>query len=317
MRDYCPSKQEQEKLKIKKTDKHSRAKRKSAKNSSVKDQSEKKSFLIILPIIFFVALIVMLIFFFLKKEINNLQQLKANRSVLLSDRGLPRAFLFFDVDDERLLVVDLKGFERDLDFDQEKFSQALLEEASLSSQLNQRIFYSFVLETVIDENFDYAITSLGKTELQAAFQDQKAYYHFLKNPELEWQFIDLNEQQITEISESLRREESFYNCPVAIVNTTDQSGLASKLASILQKASFLIIKRASNSDNLAETYFVYDPNLEDCQPLLDKLKNILPEKKMIADHQAAQAERAGLVIYIGQDLAELYFLFIDFFHGHL
>ena len=111
-------------------------------------------------------------------------------------------------------------------------------------------------------------------------------------------------------------EQSFFNCPVAIVNTTDQAGLANKLASILEKVSFLIIKKDSNGENLEKSYFVYDPQLEECQPLLDKLTEIMPETRVQADHQIAQTERAGLVIYIGKDLADLYFLFVDLFHGH-
>ena len=255
-------------------------------------------------------------FFIFKKEFSQLYQLKKNSSVLLIKDDLPRAFLFFDVANQELVVIDLQDFDSNLDFDREKFSQAILEEASFSSEIEKRIFYSFLLDNVIDDHFVYQTPSLGREELTEAFKSKKYYYYFLKNPEVSWKYLDFSSDNITNISEQLRQEESFFNCPVAIVNTTNQPGLANKLASLLEKVSFLIIKKDSNSSNLEESYFVYDPQLEECDLLLDKLKEIMPEAKVKEDHQAAQAERAGLVIYIGQDLADLYFLFVNLFHGH-
>ena len=310
MRDYCPSKKEQEKLKIKKSNK---ASKKSKKRG---EETANKSLLISLLSVFVILVIGVVVFFAFKKEFGRLYQLKNNRSVLLLEDDLPRAFLFFDVANDELVLVDLKNFDSNLDFDREKFSQAILEEASFSSEVEKRIFYSFLLDSVIDDHFDYQFSSLGKEELSEAFKNKKYYYYFLKNPDVNWRYVDFSSDGISSISEKLRQEESFFNCPVAIVNTTDQPGLANKLASLLEKASFLIIKKDSNSSNLEESYFVYDPQLDECAVLLDKLKEIMPETKVKEDHQAAQAERAGLVIYIGQDLADLYFLFIDLFHGH-
>ena len=310
MRDYCPSKKEQEKLKIKKSNK---ASKKSKKRG---EENTHKSLWISFLSVFVVLVVGVLLFFAFKKEFSQLYQLKTNRSVLLIKDDLPRAFLFFDVSNEELIVIDLNDFDSSLDFDREKFSQAILEEASFSSEVEKRIFYSFLLDNVIDDHLDYQSPSLGREELTESLKNKKYYYYFLKNPDVSWKYLDFSSDNITNISEQLRQEESFFNCPVAIVNTTDQPGLANKLASLLEKASFLIIKKDSNSSNLEESYFVYDPQLDECAVLLDKLKEIMPETKVKEDHQAAQAERAGLVIYIGQDLADLYFLFVNLFHGH-
>ena len=309
MRDYCPSKKEQEKLKIKKT-------RKSANSNKRGSNLPSRSLVLTLISVLLILVVGSLLFFFFRKEVNQLYQLKTNRSVLLIDNNLPRAFLFFDVKNEELLLIDLKNFDKQLDFDREKFGKAVLEEASFSSEVEKRIFYSFLLDNVIDDHFEYRLPSLGKEELTTSFKNKKYYYHFLKNPDINWHYVDFDNNNIEDISEKLGAEQSFFNCPVAIVNTTDQAGLANKLASLLEKVSFLIIKKDSNSENLEKSYFVYDPQLEECQSLLDKLTEIMPETRVQADHQIAQAERAGLVIYIGKDLADLYFLFVDLFHGH-
>lgn len=238
----------------------------------------------------------------IKIELKNLYQLKQNEQILLIKNKRPLAILFFNVNNKQLVVTDLR---------QKNFDLSILEnEATLSSSAKKNLIYSFLLDTAFDQSFDYPSNNLDRESLLTFFKNQKIYSFFLKDRELLWkeQNFEQNNFQLVE---------PMFNCSVALVNTTNEIGLANSLASIFEKSAFSIIKKDSNTENLAQTKIVYDPSEESCGGALSKLSKIMPESLIVADREDASNHRAALVIYIGRDLADLYLFFINFFHSQI
>jgi predicted RNA-binding protein len=108
-----------------------------------------------------------------------------------------------------------------------------------------------------------------------------------------------------------------FNCPVALINTTGETGLANSLAKMLEKSSFSIIKKDNNAENLEQTKIIYNSEEESCNQLLKKLDKILPQSLLVADKNEPLENRSAMVIYIGRDMADLYVFFVNLFHGQL
>ena len=80
---------------------------------------------------------------------------------------------------------------------------------------------------------------------------------------------------------------------------------------MLEKSAFLVIKKDSNSEDLAQTQIVFNPQEENCQLLLSKLQTIVPAGAVITSEEETENRRAAAVIYIGKDLADSYNFFMN------
>jgi hypothetical protein len=238
----------------------------------------------------------------IKSKLTDFYQLKTNERLLLIENQKPVGILFFNVDDQQLVITDLRESNFDL--------SSLDKEATLSSSVKKNLVYAFLFQTAFDQSYQYPYDDLSREKLLAFFKNQKNYYFFLKNQELLWR-----EQTLVQVN--VDQEQPIFNCAVALINTTTETGLANSLATILENSAFSIIKKGSNTDNLAQTKIIYNQNEPACEEVLKKLQRILPESLVVADQQAALQQRAALVIYIGRDLADLYVFFINLFHGQV
>lgn len=243
-----------------------------------------------------VVLIIVLSFFAFKIEFVKFYQLKENERVLLLKDQKPIAYLFFNVNNKQVSVTDL----REINFDVDNLDQT----ASFAGDLNKTLFYAFFLNTVFDHSYDYAQADLSKESLLTFFKDKKPYHFFLQDRTVLWREQEFDSKNSVLV-------EPVFDCPVAIINTTPESGLANSLASMLEKSSFSIIKKDSNTENLPQTKIFYNPNEESCGCLLDKLDKIFPPSLVSVDEAETLNHRAALVIYIGKDLADLYNFFIS------
>lgn len=280
LHDYCPNK-------------------KSKKSNQKKKIKLNQKLLISLGL---VGLVLLLSFLAIKIELSKLFRLKENQRVLLVKDHQPLAILFFNADNKQLLVTDLRQRNFDL--------SALEQEATLSGNTKEKLIYSFLLDTAFDQSYEYSSNNLDKQSLLDFFKDQKIYYFFLKDQELLWREQDY-EQEINYMVKPV------FDCPVALINTTGEAGLASSLSKILEKSSFSIIKKDNNAENLEQTKIIYNPEEESCAQLLKKLDKILPQSLIVADKNETLENRSAMVIYIGRDLADLYVFFVDLFHGQL
>jgi hypothetical protein len=251
---------------------------------------------------FLVLIVVFLAAMAIKNELSKLYKLKENERVLLTKDQKLVAILFFDVNNKQLVVTDLRQNNFDL--------SSLSQEASVSGNLRKNMVYSFLLDMVFDQSYEYPAKDLSKESLITFFKEHKIYYLFLKDKQLLWR-----EQQFRPELPSVTMP--VFDCPVALINTTGETGLASSLASLLEKSAFSIVKKDSNDQNLEQTRIVYDPEEGSCGKPLEKLKKILPQSLITADKPETSSHRAALVIYIGRDLADLYLFFVNFFHGQL
>ncbi len=258
------------------------------------------------PKLFFSGLLVILVIFFValavKIELAKFYRLKSNERILLLNENKPVAILFFNVENKQLLLTDLSETNFDLSI--------LEKEATLTSELNKNLLYSFLFDMAFEQSFVYKSADLSREELLVFFKDKPRYYFFLKDPDLLWR-----EQKFDQKLPSLSKP--AFSCPVALINTTSEAGLASSLASILEKSAFSIIKKDNNQQNLEQSKIFYDPDEKNCAPLLDKVKEILPTGSVVANQEEVLAHRAALVIYIGRDLADLYLFFVNFLHGQI
>ena len=259
--------------------------------------------------LFFVIFLVLLVFFLLclavKTELNKFYKLKSNERVLLTKNQQPVAILFFNVADKQLVVTDLRSTNFDL--------TKLATEASLSGKLQKNLIYTFLLGMTFDNNYEYVTSGLEREDLLAFFRHQSKYYLFLKDRDTLWR-----EQQFEQdkISPALTFKPVFA-CPVALINTTKESGLANMMATVLEKSAFSIIKKDSNQDNLGQSKIFYDESVKECGQLLAQLQKVLPDSVLINDREKAIEQRAALAIYIGRDLADLYLVFVNLFQGQI
>lgn len=283
--DYCP---------------HSKTNK--VKTKAVKPS--KKTFALNQRVVFIVglvALVILLSFVAIKLQLENLYQLKENERVLLLQNKKPIAILYFNVNNKQLVVSDLR---------RENFDLSSLDSATISSQLKRNLIYSFILGTAFDQSYEYSSNNLDRDSLTIFFKKQKIYYSFLKDKDLLW-------KEQTYAKDNSLIMEPIFNCPIALINTTGEAGLASSLANIFEKSAFSIIKKDDNKQNLSQSKITYDPDQPACQQIIEKLNKILPESSLVADKNDVAENRASLVIYIGRDLADLYLFFVNLFHGQI
>lgn len=265
----------------------------SKKNGSKKTFDFSQKFLVPFILVF---IVIVLSVISIKNELTKFYSLKENERVLLLKNQEPIAYLFFNVNNKQIIVTDL----RQSNFDLDGFDHS----ASFEGELNKNLFYAFLLDTVFDHSYEYTQTNLDANDLLTFFKDKRAYRVFLQDKELLWR-----QQKFSPKNSVL--VEPIFDCPVAIINTTSEPGLANSLASMLEKSSFSIIKKDSNMDNLEQTRVFYSSSEESCGRLLEKLDKIFPPSLVSINETETLNHRAAMVIYLGRDLAELYNFFVS------
>lgn len=98
----------------------------------------------------------------------------------------------------------------------------------------------------------------------------------------------------------------YEDCLVAVVNTTEEVGLASKFSTIIEKNGAVVIRITDQNSPYQLSTFSFDPENNSCQSLSERLRVLFPGQ-IIKQHQAQlQHEyRADLIIFIGKDFLNL------------
>ena len=98
----------------------------------------------------------------------------------------------------------------------------------------------------------------------------------------------------------------YEDCSVAVVNTTEKIGLASKMSNILEKNGVVVVRVTDQSSPYQLSTFSFSSGHGSCQPLSERLQVLFPSQVIQQNHDKLQQEyRADLVIFIGKDLADL------------
>ncbi len=320
MRDYCPSRREQKKLKAKKV--KARKVRRSKKKASLVNWQ--KLLLVLISLLLLISL-GLLLFHLVKNQLIKRHQLSHNYHLLIVDDQRPFAWVVFAPVEEKIKIFDF-GQLSEAQWIKEEFNTAL-------SADEQILFYSLMFNTFIDQVIDYA-----QPHLIADQQDQFAEFlltelksrgvkdllFYLESDQVTWEW--LTDDQVENKEEQQRLFTNFleintatnygklFECPVAVINSSQITGLATVFAQLLEKDGFSVVKRDSGPDILAESSILIDPNIVACQSVLTRFQQLMPAKTMNVSHELTQQYRAGAVIFLAEDLAELRIGAFNFLH---
>lgn len=320
MRDYCPSRREQKKLKAKKV--KARKVRRSKKKSTIVNWQKLSLFFLSL---FLLLLLGLLFFYLLKNQFAKRHQLVRNQHLLIVDSKLPVAWVVFAPAEEKIKVFDFSQLSVE-NWNREEFTK----EMSASEEI---LFFSLFFNAFIDQVITYPQQNLSQ-EKQAQFKDflvtelrsreEQNLIFYIERSQVTWEWFDDTEAKHAEEKENLlsnfleRNTEASYGklfeCPVAVINSSSVTGLASAFAQLLEKDGFSVVKRDSGQDILAESSLLIDPSIVVCEALLNRFQQLMPAKAVNADHELAQQYRAGAVIFLAEDLAQLRIGAFDFLH---
>jgi hypothetical protein len=212
--------------------------------------------------------------------------------ILLYSSTRPVAIVDFWPSQQQVFVVDLA----------ESVNFALQEQATFSASTA----YSFGLGMLFDQAFLVENLSTDQESIKNFLSQQSSQLAALiANDQLWWR---------TESFEKLqnRRQKQKFNCPVAVINATSASGLAANFSLMLERSQFAVIRKANLSADYQQSQVIYDTQNLDCQFLLDRLDRFGKFQINQQDQAVLSEYRAKMVIILGEDLASLHTLFVDF-----
>lgn len=102
------------------------------------------------------------------------------------------------------------------------------------------------------------------------------------------------------------RGEAHSLCTVALVNTTPLSGLAGRIAQLLEQEGFRVVRTVSDSTLVDTTTVLTGTSLSpDCQVVQEKIELLVPGKMNHAQNEEETLRnRADLVVKLGTDLVQ-------------
>jgi hypothetical protein len=327
MRDYCPSRREQKKLKAKKIKarkiKTKRGRRSKKKSALINWQ---KIFFFVFSV-FLLILFALLIFYLVRRQLIKRHQLDRNQHLLLTDNKQAIAWVVFAPIEQKIKVFD---------FSQLSKQSWVEEEPAVINANEELLFYSLIFNNFIDQVIDYPLPKLTEenqdqfaefllTELESRGAKDLAFY--LANAQITWEWFGDDEADSVEGKQRLLENflqkntavnyGKLFECPVAVVNSSQVSGLASAFAQLLEKDGFSVVRRDSGQDILEESFLLIDPNISACQNLAARFTQLVPNKMVTNDQELLKQYRSGAVIFMGEDLAQLRIRTFDFFHDGL
>ncbi|MBD3279842.1 MAG: hypothetical protein GF390_04005 [Candidatus Pacebacteria bacterium] len=113
---------------------------------------------------------------------------------------------------------------------------------------------------------------------------------------MDWQQIDI---------QLASHDLAYQQCPVAVVNTTDITGLASRFAGLLEQEGFLVIRITSEHQTAAQTQLQVAAAPEaSCDLVNQQLVKLLPAADQLeVKEDILQLYRAKAVLILGEDLS--------------
>lgn len=95
-------------------------------------------------------------------------------------------------------------------------------------------------------------------------------------------------------------------CTVALINTTQLTGLANKMATLLESHNFRVVRTVSDTAPVDQTIMIMaDQPPEDCDSVIGALGRILPGGfQEQQDETVTLRQRADLVVRLGSDLGQ-------------
>lgn len=321
MRDYCPSRQEQKQLKPKKI-KAKKVRR--SKNGQKSVFSWQKIFLFFVSLLL-LFLLFLLVFYLWRSQLAKRNQIARNYHLLITESGRPYAWVVLAASEEKVKVFDFN-----------QLSLANWQKVELGEELTdqeQILFHSLIFNVFIDQIVEYSA--------QLFFQDQQQQFkeflsgelksrkannlaYYLEYRPIIWEWSTDKEAETLIAKQALftnflnRNTVANYGklfaCPVAVINSSEITGLATTFAELLEKDGFSVVKRDSGQEVLTDTSLLIDPENTSCQLLFNRFKQLLPNSSVNSNQKLVQQYRAGAVIFLAEDLAQLRVRTFNFFH---
>jgi hypothetical protein len=92
-------------------------------------------------------------------------------------------------------------------------------------------------------------------------------------------------------------------CSVVVINSTTTSGLANRIAAVLEKDGYLVTRTGNFAEPLVRTTIYYDSGAAACMELISRSIKVFPlEPVLVGEEELPQRYRAGVVVIAGEDL---------------
>lgn len=127
---------------------------------------------------------------------------------------------------------------------------------------------------------------------------------FTKKAEAKWDepLTDLKDLPARLARYNLESEQNLKTCSVTVVNTTNISGLATRVAELLETDGLLVVRITSIMNQLDKSQVVYDSTLPECAQVAEQVVQIIPSySQKYASQEIATKYRAGTVVLLGSD----------------
>jgi len=120
--------------------------------------------------------------------------------------------------------------------------------------------------------------------------------------------VDLQTDELSNLFLERSLVQSNQACSIAVINTTDINGLASRISKLLERNGAYIVRTSSNDQDLVKSLVMVDTTKRDCQAIAKKLEALLPyHDEMQFQDNVIQDYRADVVIFLGDNLADFKF----------
>jgi hypothetical protein len=322
MRDYCPSRQEQKKLKAKKI--KAKKTRRSKKKNRPTSSNWQKLFLVLFSLLLVILLLVFLIYLLRTQQLKQ-HQLTHTQHLLVVETGRPYSWVVLAPREQKVKVFSFNQLSR------QKWSREALNLELPDTE--ETLFFSLLFDAFIDQVVEYGNEDLAEDkqdqfeeflikELRGRGAKNLAFY--LEQGQVNWEWFD--EDKFSDIKTERLRLQKFldrntsanygklFECPVAVINSSGEPGLASTFTKLLEKDGFSVVRRDSGPELLVESSLLVDPETEACQQLISRFQQLMPEKNIDYNRELAQEYRASAVIFLAEDLSKLRIGALDFFH---
>jgi hypothetical protein len=96
---------------------------------------------------------------------------------------------------------------------------------------------------------------------------------------------------------------SDQDCPVAVVNTTAQSGLAASVSQVIEQSGYTVVRVTDNPEAEPHSRVVFASDSEVCAAKAASLAHLFPQKVSVeADTALTQTYRAKIILELGEDI---------------
>ncbi len=114
---------------------------------------------------------------------------------------------------------------------------------------------------------------------------------------------------VSDIKKSLHKlvtieKESFQNCSVAVVNTTEKTDLAKNIGEVLENTGAQVVQLESVESSIDKTIIYYPTDKSECKELVDRILGVFPEIPEIVSNTEIPLSlqfRSNVVVMVGKN----------------